>query len=386
MVTGRSVFSRSVKQGTPRNVVSSCTPPESVSTPVAWASSTRKSTYPVGSIRCSPGDRSTAPEAGTWSGDAPETLRGKLTSNACQLGEDAAKESAVDERRAVESNEQVIAMTYSNTGMNRRGGDARPHLGEGVDHRIADENDPRRVNALSGEIGRGFGTVDQTPPGDLIDEHSVDLLGIGPIEAAQTCLKVCNIELELHGGERAGQSGVDITGHNYEARLKFEQDLLDALQRPRRLGSVVTRAHTEKMVRFRHPQVVEEDRGHFSVVMLPSVQHDVVYVRKATPHLRDDGRHLDEVRPCANHVDDGTARTCPKRQIDGSGNTCHGPGAPGVVRLDIHRTSVGNRPATVTDRWDGICRNALGGLPIEQGKVEAARINGGVGAIGRKRS
>jgi hypothetical protein len=34
-VIGRSVFSRSVRQGTPSAVVSSCRPPESVSTSVA---------------------------------------------------------------------------------------------------------------------------------------------------------------------------------------------------------------------------------------------------------------------------------------------------------------------------------------------------------------
>src|SRR5438067_2536441 len=37
MVTGRSVFSRSVTHGTPSTVVSSCTPPESVSTMRACA-------------------------------------------------------------------------------------------------------------------------------------------------------------------------------------------------------------------------------------------------------------------------------------------------------------------------------------------------------------
>lgn len=42
-VTGRSVLSRSVKQGTPRTVVSSWMPPESVRTRAAWSSSARNS-------------------------------------------------------------------------------------------------------------------------------------------------------------------------------------------------------------------------------------------------------------------------------------------------------------------------------------------------------
>lgn len=43
IVTGRSVLSRSVKQGTPRTVVSSWIPPESVSTSAAWSMSARNS-------------------------------------------------------------------------------------------------------------------------------------------------------------------------------------------------------------------------------------------------------------------------------------------------------------------------------------------------------
>src|SRR5262249_6890332 len=43
MVTGRSVLARTVRHGTPRKVVSSCTPPESVMTRAALRSRARKS-------------------------------------------------------------------------------------------------------------------------------------------------------------------------------------------------------------------------------------------------------------------------------------------------------------------------------------------------------
>src|SRR6267142_6619713 len=48
IVIGRSVFSRRVKQGTPRAVVSSWMPPESVKASVALLSRQRKSRYPSG--------------------------------------------------------------------------------------------------------------------------------------------------------------------------------------------------------------------------------------------------------------------------------------------------------------------------------------------------
>ena len=54
-VTGLSVDVRSVKQGTPRTVVSSCTPPESVRTSRAFAAKLVKSRYPSGSVTTKPG-------------------------------------------------------------------------------------------------------------------------------------------------------------------------------------------------------------------------------------------------------------------------------------------------------------------------------------------
>ncbi len=56
IVMGRSVFGRTVRQGTPSIVVSSCTPPESVTTSAAPRTSERNSTYPSGSmiVRLSP--------------------------------------------------------------------------------------------------------------------------------------------------------------------------------------------------------------------------------------------------------------------------------------------------------------------------------------------
>ncbi len=50
IVIGRSVFARTVKQGVFKKVVSSCTPPESVMTKLAWFSRARNSRYPPGSI------------------------------------------------------------------------------------------------------------------------------------------------------------------------------------------------------------------------------------------------------------------------------------------------------------------------------------------------
>jgi len=55
-VSGRSVFSRSVTQGTFRIHASSWRPPESVSTSDACASSSRKSRYPIGCVMVMPSE------------------------------------------------------------------------------------------------------------------------------------------------------------------------------------------------------------------------------------------------------------------------------------------------------------------------------------------
>ena len=54
IVMGRSVFGRNVKQGIPRNVVSSCNPPESVRTNRALSTSPIVSWYPRGLVIIKP--------------------------------------------------------------------------------------------------------------------------------------------------------------------------------------------------------------------------------------------------------------------------------------------------------------------------------------------
>ena len=56
-VIGRSVFGRTVRHGTPKNVVSSCTPPESVMTSPAESMRLSIAKYGIGSIKRTPPSR-----------------------------------------------------------------------------------------------------------------------------------------------------------------------------------------------------------------------------------------------------------------------------------------------------------------------------------------
>ena len=81
-VTGRSVWGRRVRQGTPRAVVSSWMPPESVKTSRAWAIRQRNSRYPRGSVATSRLSRPSMPKrrsrsrvrgcTGNTTGSSPE--------------------------------------------------------------------------------------------------------------------------------------------------------------------------------------------------------------------------------------------------------------------------------------------------------------------------
>src|SRR5262249_35614451 len=54
---------------------------------------------------------------------------------------------------------------------------------------------------------------------------------------------------------------------------------------------------------IRHAQVLEEHVGHFRVVVLPRVHQDLPDARPLA-QLGEDGRHLHEVGPGADHVED----------------------------------------------------------------------------------
>jgi len=53
-----------------------------------------------------------------------------------------------------------------------------------------------------------------------------------------------------------------------------------------------------------HAELLEEDVGHQPVVVLPGVDQRMPAIGEAPAQLADHGRHLDEVRPCADDVGD----------------------------------------------------------------------------------
>ena len=157
MVTGRSVLGRRVRHGTPRTVVSSCTPPESVITAAAPADQAEELDV---AERVDDADPRVVEEAG------------RVQARPGRAGAAAAppRPGRRTACRAVTSCRGVVrigprwpdgAGWRPRTG---RRGRARPgrrdveavEVGQqGVDHRVADQVDPLRVHALVAEVGDG---------------------------------------------------------------------------------------------------------------------------------------------------------------------------------------------------------------------------------------
>ena len=146
-VTGRSVLSRSVKQGIPRNVVSSCTPPESVSTAAASASSEKsRSTRRVHDLDSAAVPRRVQHLLGPWMGRKSNR---QASAHLLELLHHLAEKWSVHQSRPVQCHQQVLSRGEA-AGF---GGSAlaeyrlQPH--QRVDHGV-----PHEVDSLPGDASR----------------------------------------------------------------------------------------------------------------------------------------------------------------------------------------------------------------------------------------
>jgi len=88
-----------------------------------------------------------------------------------------------------------------------------------------------------------------------------------------------------------------------EVRSVGLDDRLEPLHRPGGLDSVRARSDVEPVLRFRKAELVDEDLGELRVVVLTRMDDDVLGIGKPSFQLRDDGRHLHEVRSRTDDVE-----------------------------------------------------------------------------------
>jgi len=175
------------------------------------------------------------------------------------------------------------------------------------------KKDPKSVKALIKAMLKAQLLWEQdreTLLGELVGDDPIDLLGHRAVEGAQARLQVRDRDTELDRHERRCQRGVDVARHEHEIRTLGLQYGLYPFHHPRGLHGMAGRAHAEHVLGRRHIELLEEDVGHQTVVVLTGVYEHMARVRPAVAQLGYDRRHLHKIRASANHIGDphGTAK------------------------------------------------------------------------------
>ena len=142
-----------------------------------------------------------------------------------------------------------------------------------------------------------------------VRHHAVDLFRHAAVEAAQAGLDVRQSDVQLGGGDRAGQRRVGVAVEQDDVRLLFEQDRFEPGDHDAGLFAMPAAADPQVVRRRRDAQLVEEHLRHVGVIMLAGV-HDAL----DQPHGRlggivrgdgaADGGGLHELRSRTDHGDD----------------------------------------------------------------------------------
>ena len=159
--------------------------------------------------------------------------------------------------------------------------------------------DRLRRATFGDEVVPRLGRVDEQELRDLVGQKAVQLLGHGAVEATKPRLDVADRDAALGRREGGGERRVHVSGDEDDVRLDLQQQRFETRDNTRRLLSVRPRADAEKVIGLADAEVLEEDLGHLSVVVLSGVnEHQVEGVGMAA-ELGHDRGHLHEVRPSA---------------------------------------------------------------------------------------
>ena len=94
--------------------------------------------------------------------------------------------------------------------------------------------------------------------------------------------------------ERRSQGRIDITWHDHEIGVEFDQERLQPRHYSRRLQPVGARSNAKHVVGLRHLELLHQQPGHRPIVVLAGVDDVMVRVWKARAQPRHDRGHLDE--------------------------------------------------------------------------------------------
>jgi hypothetical protein len=175
---------------------------------------------------------------------------------------------------------------------------------EAVDHRVAHELHPFLPHALRPQVLDRLLGVEKAEGREVVRRDAIRLLRHRAIEAAKPGLHMTDRYAHLLGAKSRPKRRVDVAGHQHQVRFLLREHRLEALEHARDLLGVAARPHPQHVVGIRHVQLLEEDVGHQSVVVLPGVDGCDPPLGKPPAHGRDHRRHLHDVRARPDYADD----------------------------------------------------------------------------------
>ncbi len=260
----------------------------------------------------------------------------QLGGDPLERGDRDRKQRTVDQRRAVQRDQQVGAGLEPE--LCRGPALAKPRLerDQGVDHRVADEPAAIGRDALGGagsppprrSAGRAARARWSTTT-RLISSGIVRSKLRSPDSTWPTAIP------SFAAQRRRGEGRVDVAGDEDQVRALGAQHRLEPLEHPRGLLAVATGADPEHVVGLGHAELVEEDIRHRPVVVLAGVDDDRGRRAEALASGGDHRRHLDEVRPASRRRGRSASRPL--------------AGGGGPARAHLRRTRRSGRRAR--SRW-----------------------------------
>ena len=157
--------------------------------------------------------------------------------------------------------------------------------------------------AFVAEVVARLGRVDEQEIRHLVRDDPVDLLGHRAVERAEARLDVPHGDRELGGGERCRHRRVDVSRDEHDVGTLGFEDRLEALHHPSGLHRVRSRSDAENVIGLADAELLEEDPRHRVVVVLSRVDQRVPDRPRASGERGDDRRGLHEVGTRADDRD-----------------------------------------------------------------------------------
>ena len=210
------------------------------------ASSERKRPYGCGSTRWT---RRAAEPSRSIAGARVRGCTGKTTGRCSATARARAwwreEGRRVDERRPVERHEHVARRLDAEV-LHASELPRRVHVREQrVDHRVADEADPRRGDPSRARFSCASGECVSSSDERWSVSRRLCSSGIDQSKLRSPASRWQTGDAELHRRERAGERRVDVARHDHEVGPQVDERLLEPRERPRRLLAVRARADLE---------------------------------------------------------------------------------------------------------------------------------------------